>query len=59
MMDANFKLKSKKRASKDDVELGPGWSYFVEDKEYTEHLRMNENEKEVCPVVLIIGSVER
>ncbi|KAH8106476.1 hypothetical protein DFH11DRAFT_1691850 [Phellopilus nigrolimitatus] len=36
-IDANFRLKMKDRGAK-DLELGPGWAYFVEDKAYKEEV---------------------
>lgn len=33
-MDANFRLKLRDRSVKNDKELAPGWSYFVEDSKY-------------------------
>ncbi|KAG6807588.1 hypothetical protein H0H92_007027 [Tricholoma furcatifolium] len=36
-MDANFKLRLKKRGLS-DTDLGPGWAYYVEEGAYQEHL---------------------
>ena len=44
-LDANFKLKLKNRQI-NDPELGSGWSYFVENSAYTQHVEGNENEEE-------------
>ena len=45
-VDANFKLKLKNRRI-DDPELGSGWSYFVENSQYTSHITKNPREKDV------------
>jgi hypothetical protein len=45
-VDANFKLKSKNRQIK-DPELGSGWSYFVENTPYVQHVANNPHEKDV------------
>ncbi|KAA1479943.1 hypothetical protein DENSPDRAFT_743739, partial [Dentipellis sp. KUC8613] len=37
-IDANFKLKRKKRKKDNQEELAPGWAYFVHEKEYQEYL---------------------
>jgi len=45
-MDANFKLKCKDRGI-NDVELAPGWAYFVEQNCYMAHLKDHVDEPEV------------
>jgi len=45
-VDANFRLKSKNRQIK-DPELGSGWSYFVENKAYSQHVAGNSREEDV------------
>ncbi|KAI0067061.1 hypothetical protein BV25DRAFT_1912397 [Artomyces pyxidatus] len=45
-MDANFKLKLKNRGL-DDVELAPGWAYFVPKKPYQEHIDKHKDEVEM------------
>ena len=45
-VDANFRLKSKNRQIK-DPELGSGWSYFVENTAYAEHVAANPREEDV------------
>ena len=45
-VDGNFRLKLKNRGIK-DPELGSGWSYFVENKEYIRHISENTTETEV------------
>lgn len=47
-VDANFRLKNRirKNEHKDEL-LGPGWSYFVEDNKYKEHLRNYVSEVDV------------
>lgn len=47
-MDANFRLKNRLRKNEHkDESLGPGWSYFVEDGKYKEHLRDYVSEADV------------
>jgi len=46
-VDANFRLKSKNRQIK-DPELGSGWSYFVENTAYAQHVANNPHETDVC-----------
>lgn len=46
MVDANFKLRLKDRGA-EDVYLGPGWAYVVEEAKYKEHINMFANTKEV------------
>ncbi len=46
MLDANFRAKCKARGL-DDYELGSGWSYFVEEKKYQDHLKKHGAQKEV------------
>lgn len=48
-VDANFKLRLKNRKI-NDPELGPGWSYFVEDSAYTHHVANKQYDKEVSRV---------
>ena len=45
-MDANFKLKLKERGFK-DVELAPGWAYFVEEAEYLRVISEHTEDVEV------------
>lgn len=45
-MDANFKLKGKKRGLK-DVELMPGWGPFVEENTYQDFLADYVDQPEV------------
>ncbi|KAI0045474.1 hypothetical protein FA95DRAFT_1473414, partial [Auriscalpium vulgare] len=45
-MDANFKMKLKNRGLV-DTELSPGWSYFVEQKEYGAHCAKYQHEPEI------------
>lgn len=46
-LDANFRLKRKNISSDNaDPGLGDGWAYFVEEKEYKEHLSKFYDEKE-------------
>lgn len=46
MIDANFRARCKDRGIK-DIELAPGWSYYVEEKAYQKHIRQCKNLKEV------------
>ena len=45
-MDANFKLKGKDRGFT-DLEMTSGWSYFVNEHKYQEHLKDFVDESEV------------
>jgi hypothetical protein len=45
-VDANFKLKGKDRGLK-DVELMPGWAYFVREEEFQAHIANHTDEPEV------------
>lgn len=47
-VDANFRLKLKSRGIT-DPEIGSGWSYFVEPKQYNEHISQKTTEVEVSP----------
>lgn len=46
MLDANFRAKCKARGL-DDLELGSGWSYFVEETAYQAHLAKYGEQTEV------------
>lgn len=45
-VDANFRLKLKNRGI-NDPEVGSGWSYFVESKQYSRHISQATDETEV------------
>ena len=45
-VDGNFRLKLKNRGIK-DPELGSGWSYFVENSEYIQHISESTTDTEV------------
>ncbi|KAI0054927.1 hypothetical protein BV25DRAFT_1922257 [Artomyces pyxidatus] len=45
-IDANFKLKLKNRGL-DDVQLAPGWAYFVDEKPYQEHIAQYKDQVEM------------
>ena len=47
-VDANFRMKLKNRRI-DDPEIGSGWSYFVENGRYTDHVSRKTIEREVSP----------
>lgn len=49
MLDANFRLKLKDRGFK-DVELAPGWAYFVEDSKYSQFIEGMGEQQEVSIV---------
>ena len=53
-LDANFRLKMKDRAIKDDIELGPGWAYFVHDAQYKEELVKHTDIIEVCETHILM-----
>ena len=46
MLDANFRAKCKARGL-ETAELGPGWSYFVEERTYQQHLKKYGAQTEV------------
>lgn len=46
-IDANFRLKRKKVSSEErDPSLGGGWSFFVEEKNYKEHVAKHWDQKQ-------------
>jgi hypothetical protein len=45
-VDANFRLKHKAR-NLPDVELAPGWAYYVSEPEYKAYYQARSNDKEV------------
>ena len=49
MMDANFRARCKDRGF-DDIELAPGWAYYVEEQAYLAHVTMRANEKDLVSV---------
>ncbi len=46
MIDANFRAQCKDRGL-EDVELAPGWSYYVEENAYQAHVEVCKGQKEV------------
>ena len=52
MVDANFKLKHKKKKSSDNDDLADGLAYFVPEGRYKEHLKNHIDEKEVSKSIL-------
>ena len=46
MIDANFRARLKDRGF-DDVELAPGWAYYVEETAYQAHLASAGDQTEV------------
>ena len=58
MMDANFRARCKDRGF-DDIELAPGWAYYVEEKAYLAHVLMRADEKDLVrrhPAISLLGS---
>ena len=51
MMDANFKLKSKRKKNGADIEMASGWSYFVESSQYEKHIKEHEEERDVSNLI--------
>ncbi|KAJ6463650.1 hypothetical protein C8R47DRAFT_992586 [Mycena vitilis] len=55
-MDANFRLKNRIRANEhEDLPLGSGWGYLVEEGPYKEHLKGYVAEKDVSSVSTCIA----
>lgn len=54
MMDANFRCRCKDRGL-EDVELGSGWSYFVEESKFREHVARAADRKEVSAATVDPG----
>jgi hypothetical protein len=52
-VDANFKLKRKERGLK-DIELMPGWAYFVEETKFQEHVANYVDQPEVRSCFLFV-----
>ena len=52
-VDANFRLKLKRRGIA-DPEIGSGWSYFVENEQYSKHVSRNTIETEVSLLRLAV-----
>ncbi len=46
MIDANFRARCKDRGI-EDIELAPGWAYYVEEKAYQAHVAACKGQKEV------------
>lgn len=55
MIDANFRARCKDRGL-DDVDLEPGWSYFVESSKYKAHLAKHGRAKEVGTTPSCLGT---
>lgn len=48
-MDANFRLKSRLRNTTNaELTLGMGWSYFVDNRPYSEFIKNYIDKEEVC-----------
>ena len=54
MMDANFRAQCKD-CGFDDIELAPGWVYYVEERAYQAHIASCADEKELVSVCQIEG----
>jgi hypothetical protein len=54
-VDANFHLKNKKKAIKDDPPLGDGWAHVVEEKPYMEYVRQYGYQAEVHEFIYSIS----
>src|SRR6266481_7040138 len=55
-MDANFRLKLRNRHIKNDPELGPGWAYCVDEKQYQNEMDKYGDQIEVSlrfPIALL------
>lgn len=48
MLDANFRAKLKDRGLQ-DMELGAGWSYYVENAKFKSHVASIGNQSDVSP----------
>ena len=55
MVDANFRARCKDRGF-DDIELAPGWGYYVEEDKYQAHLRNCKNQPEVNMLLILAVS---
>ena len=55
-VDANFRLKLKSRGIA-DPEVGSGWSYFVENERYQQHVSRETTEVEVGPPGFFIPNI--
>ena len=55
-IDANFRLKMKERGVQGDTELGSGWAYMVNEKEYqAELLKHKDDPVEVSVIKILIA----
>ncbi|KAJ7156559.1 hypothetical protein C8R43DRAFT_1125754 [Mycena crocata] len=59
-VDANFKLKNRKRANEiDDPSLGPGWGYWVEPRRYRRHLSGYVGEKDLSTCIAFAALLQK
>ncbi|KAJ7053402.1 hypothetical protein C8F01DRAFT_991754 [Mycena amicta] len=59
-LDANFRLKNRMRANeRQDPSLGSGWSYFVDDEPYKEHLRDYVAEEDVSNCIAFAALMQK
>lgn len=53
MIDANFRLRCKARGI-NDIELGPGWAFYVEEMKYLAHVQKFAKQPEVRNSVTLL-----
>ncbi|KAJ6488304.1 hypothetical protein C8R47DRAFT_1177489 [Mycena vitilis] len=59
-MDANFRLKNRIRANeREDLPLGSGWGYLVEESPYKEHLKTYVGEKDVSTCIAFAALMQK
>ncbi|KAJ7056324.1 hypothetical protein C8F01DRAFT_1029354 [Mycena amicta] len=59
-LDANFRLKNRLRANeRHDPSLGSGWSYFVDDEPYKEHLRDYVAEEDISTCIAFAALMQK
>ncbi|KAJ7466765.1 hypothetical protein B0H11DRAFT_1921662 [Mycena galericulata] len=59
-IDANFKLKSRKRTNEiNDPSLGPGWGAFVEPEAYKKHLSNYVAEKDISTCIAFAALLQK
>ncbi|KAJ7064182.1 hypothetical protein C8F01DRAFT_1250435 [Mycena amicta] len=59
-LDANFRLKNRMRANeRHDPSLGSGWSYFMDDEPYKEHLRDYVAEEDVSTCIAFAALMQK
>ncbi|KAJ7457546.1 hypothetical protein B0H11DRAFT_1738205 [Mycena galericulata] len=59
-VDANFRLKNRMRINEiDDPSLGPGWGYWVEPRQYKEHLSKYIHEKDMSTCIAFAALLQK